>query len=389
MARIFISYSRTDETFARQLTTSLSQMGANVWIDIEDIASGMKWSRAIQEGLDTSDVLLVIISPDSMGSHNVEDEWQYYLDQKKPVVPLLLTPTKLHFQLSRIQYVDFHKQSYDKGLRQLHAELGRKGVTLDAPPRRSTVTQQVARVDSVSGAAPARRFPILWLIGGAVVLVIGIGLGLILSNPDRLRSNEILPTSTAVETARPSLTAASVVLPTALPDNSGKGNVESPVYDSDGIYFEYPQGWWTDETHDGDQSFVYIANNQDILDTWRQKDFSLNNSVGDGEIAIALIHNIEDVLDVGDSNNAWDVVDVLRQSLPNTDEYGFSDISEYTVSSGEAAYTLGNIGTNAIEILVIDTEGDASCVLIFGAAAVDQVTTMVATVRSIATSLEI
>ena len=53
------------------------------------------------------------------------------------------------------------------------------------------------------------------------------------------------------------------------------------------------------------------------------------------------------------------------------------------------AYTLGNIGTNAIEILVIDTEGDPGYVLIFGAAAVDQVTKMVATVRSIATSLEI
>src|SRR4026207_2485130 len=122
MAHIFISYSRTDEVFARQLATSLSQLGADVWIDIEDIPVGMKWSRAIQEGLDVSDVLLVVISPESMASHNVEDEWQYYLDQKKPVIPLLLTPTKLHFQLSRIQYVDFHRQAYDKSLRQLHAE---------------------------------------------------------------------------------------------------------------------------------------------------------------------------------------------------------------------------------------------------------------------------
>jgi hypothetical protein len=35
--RIFISYSRHDEDFARRLATSLSDMGADVWIDVEDI----------------------------------------------------------------------------------------------------------------------------------------------------------------------------------------------------------------------------------------------------------------------------------------------------------------------------------------------------------------
>lgn len=52
MARVFISYSRKDEAFARWLAASLSQLGADVWIDIEDIPAGMKWSSAIQQGLD-------------------------------------------------------------------------------------------------------------------------------------------------------------------------------------------------------------------------------------------------------------------------------------------------------------------------------------------------
>ncbi len=306
MARIFISYSRTDEVFARQLATSLSQLGANVWIDIEDIPSGMKWSRAIQEGLDVSDVLLVVISPDSMNSHNVEDEWQYYLDQKKSIIPLLLTPTKLHFQLSRIQYVDFHRQPYDKSLRQLHAELGRKGIKLDAPPRRNTITQQVTRVDGSSTAEPARKFSLTWLIGGAVVLIIGIGLGLILSNPDRLRSSDILPTSTPSEQviASPTQTSQAVVVPTTRPDNSGKGNARTPAYDSDGIYFEYPQGWWIDTNHDGYETVVLIVNSQETLDDWQGARFSLSNSVGDGQIAIALIPNVEDTLASGDHSSA-------------------------------------------------------------------------------------
>ena len=131
MPKIFISYSRNDEDFARQLATSLSDMGADIWIDIEDIPAGMKWSSAIQQGLDNGDLLIVIISPDSMNSRNVEDEWQYYLDNGKPVIPVLLHPTKIHFQLSRIQYIDFKEQPYPLALRHLYVELKRKGVKLN------------------------------------------------------------------------------------------------------------------------------------------------------------------------------------------------------------------------------------------------------------------
>ena len=132
--RVFISYSRADEAFARRLATSLTETGMDVWIDLEDIAAGTKWSRAIQQGLDSAEVMIVIISPESMASNNVEDEWQYFLDHKKPVVPLLLRPAKVHFQLNRIQYVDFHQQNYYHALNQLYAEFQRRGVKLENMP---------------------------------------------------------------------------------------------------------------------------------------------------------------------------------------------------------------------------------------------------------------
>lgn len=133
MPRIFISYSRTDEDFARRLATSLSEMGADVWIDIEDIPAGLKWSSAIQEGLDSADLMIVIVSPESMASRNVEDEWQYYLDQRKQIIPVLLKPARVHFQLNRIQYIDFMNDSYERALVKLHTELRRKGVHLQLP----------------------------------------------------------------------------------------------------------------------------------------------------------------------------------------------------------------------------------------------------------------
>jgi hypothetical protein len=133
MSSIFVSYSRKDADFALQLARSLSDMGADVWIDVQDIPPGMKWSSAIQQGLDVCDALVVVISPDAMASHNVEDEWQYALDQKKPVIPLLWRPAKLHFQLSRIQYIDFQNLPYPEALSALSEELSRRSVPLGEP----------------------------------------------------------------------------------------------------------------------------------------------------------------------------------------------------------------------------------------------------------------
>jgi len=130
MARLFISYARQDQVFVRKLAADLQALGADIWLDVQDIAPGTKWSSAIQTGLDASEIMLVIVTPNSMSSTNVEDEWQYYLEQHKPVIPVLLERARMHFRLSPIQYVDFNMQPYEGGLRQLHERLKSLGIAL-------------------------------------------------------------------------------------------------------------------------------------------------------------------------------------------------------------------------------------------------------------------
>ncbi len=124
MVQIFISYSRTDEDFARRLAADLDSMGARIWIDVDSIPPGVNWSTAVQQGLDACDVLILIISPASMASSNVVDEWQYARDEHKPIIPILWQPAgRIHFQLRRIQHIDFHLQPYERALGQLRARL--------------------------------------------------------------------------------------------------------------------------------------------------------------------------------------------------------------------------------------------------------------------------
>jgi hypothetical protein len=165
MARIFVSYSRIDGDFARKLARSLSGLGGDIWIDVEDIPAGMNWSSAIQQGLQLCDVMIVILSPDSAASRNVEEEWQYYRDKGKPIIPVLLQPAEVHYQLSRIQYIDFHAQDYETALQQLHTQLRHKGAVLN-PISVSEKSVPIPEQKPLTvRAARQRRY---WVIGAAV-----------------------------------------------------------------------------------------------------------------------------------------------------------------------------------------------------------------------------
>jgi len=125
VSRIFISYSRKDEQFARKLAASLSEIGADVWIDVENIPAGMKWHHAIADGLDICDVMLLIVSPDSMKSDNVDDEWSAFHGDGKPIIPVIWRDATVHFQLRRVQYVKFENRSFPGAFEELITELGR------------------------------------------------------------------------------------------------------------------------------------------------------------------------------------------------------------------------------------------------------------------------
>ncbi|MBL8153012.1 MAG: toll/interleukin-1 receptor domain-containing protein [Anaerolineae bacterium] len=190
MKRIFISYSRRDKQFATRLAQSLTNNGADVWIDMEDIPAGVKWSTAIQQGLKTCDIMLVIVSPDAMQSTNVEDEWQYYLDRGKPILPILWRPADMHFQLNRIQYIDFHSQSYETALRQLVDEMQRQGIdieeTVQAVPPVVQAPRPVATPPTVSSQPPLARprsnRGLSIAIGAGVVIIIAAVVVVVLLN---------------------------------------------------------------------------------------------------------------------------------------------------------------------------------------------------------------
>lgn len=102
--RVFISYSRKDSAYVYELAKQLIDVGVEIWID-RDIAPGRHWDRNIEEALNDCESMIVVLSPDSVASENVQDEWSYYLEQRKNVYPFVLRNCNIPFRLRRKQYV--------------------------------------------------------------------------------------------------------------------------------------------------------------------------------------------------------------------------------------------------------------------------------------------
>jgi hypothetical protein len=122
--RLFISYKREELRFANRLRDALEDAGYEVWLDSDDIQAGQKWSNAVQEGLDSADVLLLIATPEAIGSDNVADEWQYFHTRKKTIIPLWLRPTEMPYQLDRLHRIDF-TGDFNSSFSKLRTELAR------------------------------------------------------------------------------------------------------------------------------------------------------------------------------------------------------------------------------------------------------------------------
>ncbi len=122
-ARVFLSYASADRDFATRLTNNLLKYHVDVWLDIYRVEPGKSWARQIGEALDSCEIMLLILSPTSVASENVEDEWNYFLDQKKTTVSILYQPCKIPYRLSKLQHVNFHSHDYDQAVARLVATL--------------------------------------------------------------------------------------------------------------------------------------------------------------------------------------------------------------------------------------------------------------------------
>ncbi|MBZ0285646.1 MAG: toll/interleukin-1 receptor domain-containing protein [Anaerolineae bacterium] len=122
MSKIMISYSRANESVARDIERDLDKGGYSVWRDTSSIPGSAEWDIAIQKAIDACEVVVAIVSITSLESRWVRRELVYADGQNKRILPLLLERVNLPPLLVTTNYIDF-TGSYSTALFQLLEQL--------------------------------------------------------------------------------------------------------------------------------------------------------------------------------------------------------------------------------------------------------------------------
>lgn len=129
MRRVFVSYSRRNKTFAERLARDLSDAGLEVWVDFRQIQGGERWRDEIQRGLERSDFLVAVLSPDAITSEWVTQEINTASELGKQVIPVMAINALQQLEQNRalrwlldIQFINFEGR-YEQALPELFAAL--------------------------------------------------------------------------------------------------------------------------------------------------------------------------------------------------------------------------------------------------------------------------
>lgn len=90
-SRIFISYSRQDVSLAKSVVSHITEeTGLDPWIDLSGIMSGDQFINALTNAIDQADIVVFLLSHNSINSSYAQREVQYAYNKQKRVCPVLI-----------------------------------------------------------------------------------------------------------------------------------------------------------------------------------------------------------------------------------------------------------------------------------------------------------
>ena len=124
---VFLSHSSKDKAFVRELASALAEGGEiEVWLDEREIAPGDNIVGKIGDGLE-ADFIVLVLSPDSVGSNWVKEEWtdafwQQTNEWKTKLIPVLYRDCTIPRMLRNKKYFDL-RANQPRGFREIRTFL--------------------------------------------------------------------------------------------------------------------------------------------------------------------------------------------------------------------------------------------------------------------------
>jgi hypothetical protein len=110
LARVFVSYARTDRRAVERVAQELQAAGHEAWIDVEDIQAGESWRRSIVRSIAQSDAVIVFLSPSSASSPQIATEVNLATESGTRIFPVKIGDAQLseelRYDLAGLQFID-------------------------------------------------------------------------------------------------------------------------------------------------------------------------------------------------------------------------------------------------------------------------------------------
>jgi pSer/pThr/pTyr-binding forkhead associated (FHA) protein len=122
---IFIAYTREDwEAVVASLTLNLQDAGLKVWVDQYLVQGSDDWRVAVEQALTECSMVVLVMSPQSLGNQYVQMAYRHFLEQEKPVIPLLYQSVKpLPGELARLRSIVYDTENPRKSFHKLIFEI--------------------------------------------------------------------------------------------------------------------------------------------------------------------------------------------------------------------------------------------------------------------------
>jgi TolB-like protein len=163
---VFVSYASADKTAADSICASLERAGITCWIAPRDVTPGVFYADAIVEAINSSRILIVVLSVNSAGSQHVLREVERASSKRRPLVAFRLDttplPTGLEYFLSASHWLDASGGPIERALPSL-ADAVRRLLRVPEKPLHGAMP--------ITKGAPKLRRPLLWS-GAALIAIV-------------------------------------------------------------------------------------------------------------------------------------------------------------------------------------------------------------------------
>nr|MBN1229904.1 toll/interleukin-1 receptor domain-containing protein [Anaerolineae bacterium] len=118
----FINFAGADSPFAERLSDDLTKTGIPTWLHTESPPGEVEWASGVHPALEECDRMVLVLSRATFNREELEDNWRFFQQRRKPVVIAQVEHCKVPDDLRRSPRFDF-SEDYKSAFRELVQKL--------------------------------------------------------------------------------------------------------------------------------------------------------------------------------------------------------------------------------------------------------------------------